>query len=214
MEPAECPWHEVDAGALVARKARLLERYQWASANNFLSTTRAVLRVAWMLGQVSTDQLHRTLAVPLLKGVQLPSGHFLEDEQWTTLFAHVAKDRSPRGIRDLAILCVMRGTGCRRAELVHLNVDDVDLRRLLVTFRKAKGNKQRESGLPAWARQPLMEWLRLRGPVPGPLFMRFQRSQIAYGSWLSKEGLQITFERLVTDAGMPELESRSVSSCN
>jgi hypothetical protein len=111
MEPAECPWHEVDAGALVALKARLLERYQWASANNFLSTTRAVLRVAWMLGQVTTEQLHRTLAVPLLKGVQFPSGHFLEDEQWTTLFAHVAKDRSPRGIRDLAILCVMRGTG-------------------------------------------------------------------------------------------------------
>jgi integrase/recombinase XerC len=205
MDAAECPWHEVDAALLTLLRARLQERFQWSSANNFLSTTRSVLRVAWMLGQVTTDQLHRTLAVSLLKGVQLPAGHYVEDEGWMELFAKVAKDRSQRGIRDLAILAVMRGTGCRRSELVRLDVGDVDLRRLLVTFKHTKGNKERESGLPAWAREPLMEWMRLRGPAPGPLFMRFQKSKIAYGSGLSKEGLQDIFKRLVTDAGMPEL---------
>jgi integrase len=47
--------------------------------------------------------------------------------------------------------------------------------------------------------------MRLRGPAPGALFFRFNRSRIAYGSRLSKEGLQNIFKRIVTDAGMPEL---------
>jgi integrase/recombinase XerD len=209
-EPAECPWHEVDAGSLYMLRARLQDHYQYDSANNILSSVRALLRIAYSLGQVDIDQLQRAMMVPPLKGSKLPAGHYVADEQWTALFASIAKDRTKRGIRDLAILCIMRGTGCRRAELCSLDVGDVDLHRLVVKFRVTKGNKQRESGLPEWARGPVAEWLRLRGPAPGALFFRFNRSKITYGARLSKEGMQVIFKRIVTEAGMPELTTHDM----
>lgn len=64
----------------------------------------------------------------------------------------------PVAIRDNAILEVLYGTGMRVAELVGLNLADVDLGRSTVTVL-GKGNKQRVIPLGAAARAAVTRWL-------------------------------------------------------
>jgi integrase/recombinase XerD len=51
--------------------------------------------------------------------------------------------QTPVGIRDRAILEVLYSTGIRRAELINLNVYDLDAQRGVLIVRQGKGNKDR-----------------------------------------------------------------------
>src|SRR5262245_27446539 len=53
------PWHELDAGALLALRARLAERYRFDVAANYLAAAKGTLKAAWLLGMVSADTWHR-----------------------------------------------------------------------------------------------------------------------------------------------------------
>ena len=50
---------------------------------------------------------------------------------------------TPLGLRDRALLEFLYSTGVRRAELVHLNVDDIDFARGVANVHAGKGNKDR-----------------------------------------------------------------------
>jgi integrase/recombinase XerD len=51
--------------------------------------------------------------------------------------------RDPLGVRDRAMLETLYATGVRRAELVHLDLGDLDRARCTLTVRKGKGGKDR-----------------------------------------------------------------------
>jgi hypothetical protein len=121
--PAEAaPWHELDAGALLGLRARLVERYRFDTAANYLATAKGTLKAAWLLGMVGTDVWRRAAEVEAPKGVALPAGHYVDDEDWSRLFACIAQDRTTRGVRDLAIFALLRaraagGASCWRSTL-------------------------------------------------------------------------------------------------
>jgi integrase len=198
----EAPWHELDAAMLLQLRARLMERYRFDAAGNYLSTAKAVLKAAWLLGLATSDQWSRAQEVKPPKGVALPAGSFVSDEEWRQLFAHVAADTSPRGVRDLAILTLLRGSGCRRAELVSLDLEDWQHNQAVVRFRTAKGSRQRESACPSWVQPPMAAYLRLRGPMPGPMFIRMRGGALSHGERLSCEGLHDAFKNRCRAAGL------------
>jgi integrase len=101
------------------------------------------------------------------KGHALPAGHWVDDQDWSRLFACIAEDSSAAGVRDLAIFALLRGSGCRRGELAALDLDDWDHNRAVLRFRTAKGNRRPESACPDWAREPMAAYLRLRGRCRG-----------------------------------------------
>jgi integrase len=82
-----------------------------------------------------------------------------------------AKDKTPAGYRDAAVLAVMFGAGLRRAELAALDVDDLDLDAGTVTVRQGKGRKARVAHLVGGAAARLHTWLAVRGNDAGPLFV-------------------------------------------
>lgn len=104
-----------------------------------------------------------------------------------------------------AIFALLRGSGCRRAELVALDLDDWDHVRAVLRFRTAKGGRQRESALPDWVRGPMAAYLRLRGPVPGPLFVRVRGISLAHDERLSLNGLHYAFKLRCEGAGLGHL---------
>jgi site-specific recombinase XerD len=80
-----------------------------------------------------------------------------------------ARGNQALAIRDAAILAVQYAAGLRRAEVVGLDLDDLD--RATGTLKiHGKGNKERTGYLAAGARLALEEWLELRGDESGPLF--------------------------------------------
>ena len=81
-------------------------------------------------------------------GIELPRvekrlpRHVLSDSEAETILA--APDlRTPKGIRDRALLETLYSTGIRRSELGRLKLQDVDLERGTVIVRQGKGRKDR-----------------------------------------------------------------------
>ena len=63
------------------------------------------------------------------------------------------------GIRDRAILEVFYSTGIRRMELIHLRLQDVDVKHLVIRIRHGKGNKDRLAPLSEQAGDWLEKYL-------------------------------------------------------
>lgn len=64
-----------------------------------------------------------------------------------------------RSARDLAIILTLIGTGVRRAELLGMQVDDIDWERSLILVRKGKGDKQRWVAPGSIALRALQEYI-------------------------------------------------------
>ncbi|TKD61084.1 tyrosine recombinase XerC [Cobetia marina] len=114
-------------------------------------------------------------------------------------FLDCPHDGTPLAIRDQAMLELLYGSGLRLSELVSLDLDMLETRRLRV---RGKGNKPRQLPIGSRARQALDAWLKVRGqlaPADETALFVGQR-----GQRLGQRGVQL---RLVTQAktrGLPE----------
>jgi integrase/recombinase XerC len=79
-------------------------------------------------------------------------------------------DREPLTLRDLAMLELLYSSGLRLAELVSLNLDDVDLGERMVRVT-GKGAKTRVIPVGGKACQALRDWLAVRPVAPGETAM-------------------------------------------
>ncbi|MEU8801872.1 site-specific integrase [Spirillospora sp. NPDC048819] len=143
--------------------------------NLHLSALRGVLRTAWRLGEMSTDDYQRARAVPNFRGTRLPAGRSVHAAEFTALLRACAADRSPAGVRDAALLAVLYTTGARRAEVAALRREDYDPgeRSLRIS---GKGDKQRLEYVHEGAAALLGAWLAADGRAAGPLFKPVHRS--------------------------------------
>lgn len=108
--------------------------------------------------------------------------------------------KGPLGLRDRALLWFLVDSGVRMAELVALNLGDVDLGTGAVVVRHGKGDRLRTTFVGASVRRELTRYLRTRGDLgPGdPLFTTDE------GSRLTPSGLRQIVRRRAKDAGVPE----------
>jgi len=98
-------------------------------------------------------------------GVRMPKEQvrpqpFLSDADFERLLASC--DTSLVGRRDRAIMATLNATGCRRSELVALNIEDVDFEEGRVLIRTAKSGHGRYGYLDDDAAKALALWLRQR----------------------------------------------------
>lgn len=104
------------------------------------------------------------LKVNVAKGIQAPKSarklpEPLDADEMARLLA--VRDDSPLAIRDLAMLELMYSSGLRLAELVSLNLGDVDLVDGSVPVT-GKGNKARIVPVGRYAHDALQRWLKTR----------------------------------------------------
>ncbi|WP_244583061.1 tyrosine-type recombinase/integrase, partial [Escherichia coli] len=88
------------------------------------------------------------------------------------MLAAAGKADAVRCQRNRAILLLLCGAGLRAAELVALDVGDIDVATGIVIVRQGKGRKIREIHLSGKVCMQLRRWLKLRGYHAGPLFSR------------------------------------------
>lgn len=168
-------WHQLRYQHLVGLRANLAERYAPSTVNQMLSAVRQVLKECWRLGYLDADSYYRAVDIGHLSYTRLPAGRALSDGELAALFLNCAQDDTLGGVRDGALLAVLYGTGVRRAELVALDVIDINLERATLRVRHGKGDKEREQPLPPGTVEALRAWLLLRGDEPGPLFMSIHK---------------------------------------
>lgn len=159
-----------------AIRAALAERYAPTSANHRLAALRGVLKAAWNLGQIPTEEYHRAVNLPPVRGESLPRGRALPPGELRALFGVCAGDGKAAGARDAALLAVLYGIGLRRSEAVALDAKDYDNETGALTVRSGKGNKARIGYASRGARAAMEKWLFLRGEVEGPLLLPVLKS--------------------------------------
>ncbi|MEU5996012.1 tyrosine-type recombinase/integrase [Spirillospora sp. NPDC047418] len=180
------PWAQLRAEHTAALRALIGSRtvdgpdgepVPWSPAyrNLHLSALRGVLRTAWRLGEMSTDDYQRAAAVRNFRGTRLPAGRSVHAAEFSALLAVCGADPSAAGTRDAALLAVLYTTGARRAEVAALRREDYDPgeRSLRIT---GKGDKQRLEYVHEGAAALLGAWLVLDDRTAGPLFKPVHRS--------------------------------------
>jgi integrase/recombinase XerD len=172
------PWHALRYQHMQALRTALLDAKRLdgrphapATANLALTAVRGVLREAVQLGLMTFEDEARTCRVKPIPGRRLPAGRMLSADELTRLFFICGTDPRPAGTRDAALLAVLALCGPRRSELIALDLADYDATAGTLRVRSGKGNKERVLvGNPQMG-QALAEWLEVRGPLPGPLFL-------------------------------------------
>ncbi len=136
-----------------------------SSINQKLSAIRSLVRMARALGAVNWS-----LEIPGLKKevVRDTKGPGLAG--FKALLAVAGNQPSPKRERDIALLSLALSLALRRAEMISLDVADVDLENgLLRVLRKGKRQKV-DLQIPSETLTALKAWVTVRGQEGGPFF--------------------------------------------
>ena len=195
------PWAELRFRHVAALRVKLAERYAPASANKSLSAVRGVIRAAWRLGQINTDEYQRAVDVPAIKGSRLPAGRALDVGELRALFQVCIDDETAAGARDAAIFALMFGAGLRRAEVAALDFDafDPDTGAIRVL---GKGNRERVVYAVNGAGEALDAWLEHRGREPGALMCPVSQAGRVTVRRMTPQALMMRLKRRARQAGI------------
>lgn len=106
-----------------------------------------------------------------------------------------------KGIRDRVIVRLLHDVALRRAEVVNLDVSDIDQFNRTVGVR-GKGRLEKQAiRLPDKTWNAIAEWLDVRGNHPGPLFYNLHRGNIAPGKRLTATSVYRIIQALGKETG-------------
>jgi integrase len=147
------PWHRLRRPHVLRIRQLLKDHFQPATANRMLAALRGVLRECWHLGLIPAEDYQAAAAVQAVRGESEPRGRDLSAGELRGFFEACARaprdashqqDAGSRRRRDTALLALAYGCGLRRAEVVSLDLCDVDQEAGQLRVRRGKARK------PAW----------------------------------------------------------------
>ena len=176
-----------------------------ASIATALNALKGVARACWERGTLDTETYQRIRSIRPPAGSRLPAGRDIDAGERLALMQATARDKTPAGVRDAAILAMLIATGMRRAELCALRVGDADLEtgRLRII---GKGDKERTAYLRNGALRYLRDWLAVRGDGPGPIFCRINKAgRIFPEGALSTTAMHKIITKRAAEAGLSDI---------
>ncbi len=142
-----------------------------ATINTRLAALRSLVKLAGVFGIVPWQ-----LEVSNVKSTAYRNTRGPGSDGIRLLMGEAGKRADTKGTRDVAILHLLYDLALRRAEVVRLDVDDVDLDAgLLAVVGKGKTEPEKHT-LPKPTAVALRAWLEIRGTEPGALFVNFDRA--------------------------------------
>jgi integrase len=121
-----------------------------------------VVRHLHRTGRIPTDLTPHIIGPMLYAYEDVPST--LERSQIAAVLATTQEDRSPRGLRDYAILQLLATYGLREGEICRLRLDDVDWRAESLRICHTKTNAYSYMPLMVTVGEALLDYLRLGRP--------------------------------------------------
>jgi len=199
------PWHEMRYEHVQAIRTKLGETLAPATVNKYLSAIRGVMREAWALGLMPSDDYQRAVTVRGVTGQALPAGRALGGGELGAIMAVCAQDPSPAGARDAAIIALAYAGGLRRAELASLTLADLteDDGETISLQVLGKRHKERMIYLDNGAASAMRDWLTVRGPDAGALFFAGRKGgRMIQGQSMTDQAIRDVVIRRAEAAGV------------
>jgi integrase/recombinase XerC len=158
--------------AILAYRNRLAaDGLQPATVNRRLAALRSLLQLAEQLEMVSYTVKVKNLPSRAYRDTRGPGR-----AGFKAMLAHLEERTDAKGRRDAALLRLMYDLALRRAEIVNLDLEHVDLAAGRISIL-GKGRTEREFvTLTRLSSEALSRWIEARGTDPGPLFVNFYRA--------------------------------------
>jgi integrase len=189
------PWEDLmDDETFGMVWSAVADGYAPATAVRDASAVRVMLECCHREGLLSREEYERArrfkASAPKGKRRRRP-GHYLAPEQLVTILETTARGPGHPNtrVRNLALLTTLAGSGVRREELTGVDLRDVDLEQRRI-WLLGKGDRARDVWLAPGAVEALRAWLRVRGDLPGPLFVPLSRT----GRPMPEHGALSTFQ--------------------
>ncbi len=117
-------------------------------------------------------------------------GNWLTADQCRKLLLRSSSD-TPRGKRDRAILALLVGCGLRRAELVGLRVEDLQVREehWVIADLIGKGKHIRTVPIPMWVKRAVDEWTLAAGISTCTIFRRVNQLGRVWGNGITPKAV-------------------------
>jgi len=197
--------HDLIFFALAARASLQDAGAAPKTINVTLSALKGVARAAWLLEQISAEQLERVKDIRSVRGSRLPAGRAHYPSELAAILEDCDKDRSPAGARDAAMLMLAYSLGLRRSECAGLDVDDYSPATGTIRVR-GKGNKERRAYVvDKGAIAALAAWLRVRTFAPGPLLCPITRHGRIIIRRLSDNSVYLALRKRARAVGITDL---------
>ena len=164
------PWNKLRVQHMKRLRTMLIESGMApATVNITLSSVRGVLREAWELRQISTDDYQRAISVKDVPNNPLPTGRHVESFEIEAMM-DTCHNRGATGLRDAAIILLCYNAGLRRNEAVQVRVEDYSGVTGDIAIRHGKGNRARIVNIGGInSRVWMRAWIAARGEWEGPL---------------------------------------------
>lgn len=197
-------WHELRRHHVQAIIAKLSEQdLSPATVNTYLSAMKGVALEAWASGLMSSNDHAMIKQVKSLRGKRVRKGKALSKENVQKLL-NINKN-NPIGVRNFAIFGLMVGCGLRRAEVVTINVGDLDQEegRLIV---RGKGDKERVLYVPKGVIASIQHWLKVaRLGDDKPMFTRILRYNIITTKRLTSQAIYFLIKQQQEKLALPDI---------
>lgn len=195
-------WDGIRFQHIAALRGVLAETYAPSTANRMLSAMKGVMKAAFRLGLLTSDDYSRAIDIPTVRGERIPAGRELSPDEIRELIGACRKDKGLTGKRDLAMIAVMYAAGLRREEVSRIGVTDIDVREGKIIVRRGKGNKERTVYLSDGAKNAIAIWGRVRGRADGAFFCHIGRGGEPDGKEISPTAIYQMVQRRGSQAGI------------
>jgi site-specific recombinase XerD len=134
-------WAKLRYHHTAAVRAVLMEKYSPATTNKMLTALKRVLQEALKLELISEKDYKGATDLRPVPGSKGLKGRALSRDEIAALLKVCQHDATPSGVRDAALIAILRGSGVRRRELVNLDLSDFEESTGAIEVRDGKGGK-------------------------------------------------------------------------
>lgn len=186
---------EANALALAYRADLVARKLQAATVNRRLAAIRSLVKLARTLGMVPWSLEVENLKAQAYRDTRGPGR-----QGFRRLMEEAGNRTDGKALRDLAALRLLHDLALRRAEVVALDLEDVDLAAGTVAVLGKGRTQKQQLTLPEPTKAALSAWVSARGAEAGPLFLNFDRA--GKGERLTGTGLYLVVRALGKKAGL------------
>lgn len=174
-DPYLVPWHQFDGVTMQDLAGTLRARYSPNTCRKVISFVRGIMAELYRLRMMPDEQYRRLMTERLRFGRSAQAGRIIDIEEEKALLDALREDTTPRGRRDLAMICLFRYCGLRREELRDLLMSNLDRAKARIRV-VGKGSKERFAFLPSGVLPVLDAWFEIRGDEQGPMFVGWKHN--------------------------------------